>query len=207
MKEAYFLKTESLLALQSGRISQIASVGILVDPSWKSSHSSHLQPALFEERDVVLVFHLQSQEASVNFPMPAGYQQLNVSPFPKLIWTNWYKHHIASSSAHCTVSRPLQFVSVCSDFDWETWCWTIWRSVLFLLLSHQLSGSAQHFVSSQAGPTPPGPARPSQLMDFQTQHQPRLLSGLLEQKWLHRWLHHCGWLSDFWPVIVSGLCD
>lgn len=147
MKEAYFLKTESLLALQSGRISQIASVGILVDPSWKSSHSSHLQPASFEERDVVLVFHLQSQEASVNFPMPAGYQQLNVSPFPKLIWTNWYKHHIASSSAHCTVS-------VCSDFDWETWCWTIWRSVLFLLLSHQLSGSAQHFVSSQAGPTP-----------------------------------------------------
>lgn len=61
MKEAYFLKTQSSLALQGGRISRILSVGILVDPSWKCSHSSHLQPASYKETDVVPVFNLQNQ--------------------------------------------------------------------------------------------------------------------------------------------------
>lgn len=91
MKEAYFLKTESSLALQGDRISQILSVGILVDLSWKSSRLSHLQLTLFEEKDVVPVIHLQSQESSANFLMAAGYQWLNFSPFSKLIQANWYK--------------------------------------------------------------------------------------------------------------------
>lgn len=65
------------------------------------------------------------------------------------------------------------------------------------------SSLACSLTLSHLGLARPGPAPPSQPMDFQTQHQPRLLSGLLEQEWLHR----CGWLSDFWPGIVSGLCD
>lgn len=60
---------------------------------------------------------------------------------------------------------------------------------MFLLLIHWLWGSAEQVASSR-----PGLAQPSQLRDFQTQHQPRLLSGLLEQN---------GFIAGFTAVVGS----
>lgn len=111
------------------------------------------------------------------FPDGFGKEDINVTLHP--------------CSACVTVSRPLQFVSVWSDSDWD---------VLMLNNPKICIVSAPHPPApwlSRAGrliPARPGPTRPSQLRDFQTQHQPRLLSGLLEQN---------GFIAGFTAAIGS----
>lgn len=53
---------------------------------------------------------------------------------------------------------------------------------------------AGRLIPARPGPAQPGPTQPSQLRDFQTQHQPRLLSGLLEQN---------GFIAGFTAAIGS----